>query len=166
MTERTPPDLPARRVVNDLGKSEFAITEAGLKMVEELSARGCSVQTIARALGIGKDTFKAMRERDPAVQDALEQGRAVEHDALVGNLRAAADDGNIVANIFLLKARHGYREGEAVDVNVSVNTGGVIVVPQKQSVEDFLRDNPPEPRPIRDLDLIEGRLDPETRRGD
>ncbi|MFN3275076.1 MAG: hypothetical protein ACK41U_10415 [Paracoccus sp. (in: a-proteobacteria)] len=166
MTERTPPDLPARRVVNDLGKSEFAITETGLQMVEELSARGCSVQTIARALGIGKDTFRAMRERDPAVQDALEQGRAVEHDALVGNLRAAADEGNIVANIFLLKSRHGYREGEAIDVNVSVMTGGVIVVPQRQSVEDFLRDIPPAPTPVRDFGLLEARLDPETRRGD
>jgi hypothetical protein len=158
-------DLPARRVVNDLGKSEFAITESGLQMVEELAARGCSVQTIARALGIGKDTFKAMRERDPSVQDALEQGRAVEHDALVSNLRQAADTGNIVANIFLLKARHGYREGEALDVNVSVDTGGVLVVPQRQSVEEFLRDNPASPQAVRDSDLVEGRLNAAMRRG-
>lgn len=62
--------------------------------------------------------------------------------ALVGNLRAAADEGNIVANIFLLKARHQYREGEAIEANLSVNvnTGGVLVVPAKQSVEDFLQD--------------------------
>ncbi|WP_417713990.1 hypothetical protein [Pseudophaeobacter arcticus] len=135
-------DLPARRVVNDLGKSEYVVTETGLKVVGDLAARGCSVVTIARALGMGRDAFRAVRGRQPEVEDALEQGRAVEHDALVGNLRAAADEGNIVANIFLLKARHQYREGEAIEANLSVNvnTGGVLVVPAKQSVEDFLRD--------------------------
>lgn len=135
-------DLPARRVVNDFGKSEYVVTETGLKVVGDLAARGCSVVTIARALGMGRDAFRAVRGRQPEVEDALEQGRAVEHDALVGNLRAAADEGNIVANIFLLKARHQYREGEAIEANLSVNvsTGGVLVVPAKQSVEDFLRD--------------------------
>lgn len=87
-------DLPARRVVNDLGKSEYVVTDTGLKVVGDLAARGCSVVTIARVLGMGRDAFRAVRSRQPDVEDALEQGRAVEHDALVGNLRAAADEGS------------------------------------------------------------------------
>ena len=77
-----------------------------------------------------------MRKRDIAVEEAYQRGLAREHDALLGNLRTAADEGNIVANIFLLKARHQYREGEALEanVNVSVNTGGVLVVPKRQSM--------------------------------
>lgn len=40
-----------------------------------------------------------------------------------------------------MKARHQYREGEAIEanLNVNVNTGGVLVVPERQSIEGFLR---------------------------
>ena len=44
----------------------------------------------------------------------------------------------MVANIFLLKARHAYREGEPLEVNVSVNAGGVLVVPADMTVEEYL----------------------------
>ncbi|NIZ08633.1 hypothetical protein [Pseudooceanicola sp. HF7] len=136
-------DLPARLVPpgsGELGRSHWHVTELGLAVVEEMAGRGCHVATIARALGMSKDAFKSCRDRQPEVDEAYHRGLAREHDQLVSNLRAAADDGNIVANIFLLKARHQYREGEALEanLNLSVNTGGVLVVPQKQSVQDFL----------------------------
>jgi len=111
--------LPARRVVNAAGKSEFHVGENGLCIVEELAARGCSVVTIARALGMGKDAFRSVRYRQPEVEEALERGRAIEHDSLVSNLRHAADGGNVVANIVLLKARHTYREGEPLEASAS-----------------------------------------------
>jgi hypothetical protein len=44
----------------------------------------------------------------------------------------------VVANLFLLKARHGYREGEPLEVNVNVNTGGVLVVPADMTVEEYI----------------------------
>ena len=52
--------------------------------------------------------------------------------------KSTANDGNVVANIFLLKARHAYREGEPLEVNVSVNAGGVLVVPADMTVEEYL----------------------------
>ena len=130
---------PARRVVNEDGKSIYRVEMRGLALVEELAARGCSVVTIARALGMSREAFNACRKRQPEVEETFERGRAVEHDALVSNLRQAAEEGNIVASIFLLKARHQYREGEALEanVNLSVNTGGVLVVPSKMSMEEF-----------------------------
>lgn len=172
-------DLPARRVVNAAGKSEWMVTEAGLSVVEELSARGCSVVTIARALGFGKDAFRSVRNRQPEVEEALENGRAREHDRLVGLLHAQAEEGQYVPAMFLLKTRFGYREGEPFEanVNVSVNTGGVIVVPDKMSMEDFLAerreagmlDHAPRPGTVERVPgggVIEGIVDPETRRGD
>jgi len=131
-------NLPARRVVNDVGKSEYRIGAKGLKIVEELSARGCSVVTIAKALRMGRDAFRRCRDRQPEVLEALERGRAVEHDQLVGNLRLAANEGNVVANIFLLKARHDYID-TPLPPSVQVNVGaGVLVVPQRLSMEEFL----------------------------
>jgi hypothetical protein len=89
---------------------------------------------------MGKDAFRAAKRRDPAVQDAIDRGRAVEHDRLVGVLHEQAMAGQYVPAMFLLKARHGYREGDAFEanVNVNVNTGGVVVVPHRQSMEEFL----------------------------
>ncbi len=64
-------NLPARRVVNDVGKSEYRVGAKGLKIVEELSARGCSVVTIANALRMGRDAFRRCRDRQPEVLEAL-----------------------------------------------------------------------------------------------
>jgi len=169
-------DVPARRVVNDAGKSEWLVTEAGLSVVEELAARGVSVATIARALGFGKDAFRAVRNRQPEVEEALDLGRSREHDKLVALLHRQAEEGQYVPAMFLLKTRFGYREGEPFEanVNVSVNTGGVVVVPQKMSMEEFLAERRdagmiegPVPRQIERVPGdIEAVVDPETRRGD
>ncbi|MBC7285693.1 hypothetical protein [Hoeflea sp.] len=151
-------DAVARRVSDGTpGGPAYRVGKRGLKMIEELAARGVAEATMAKALRMGKDAFRAAKRRDPAVQEAIDRGRAVEHDKLVGILHGLAMAGQYVPAMFLLKSRHGYREGEQVGVNVNIDTGGVLVVPQRQSVEDFLRDNPVAPAPIRDLDLIEGR---------
>lgn len=185
MTERKDDNLPARLVPPEPGaggRSHWRVTPLGLALVEELAGRGVHVATIARALGMSKDAFRSCRDRQPEVDDAYHAGLAREHDALVGNLRTAADEGNIVANIFLLKARHQYREGEALEanLNVSLDTGGVLVVPNKMSMEEFLEERrragelPMGPRPDtvervpgqRDPDTIEDVIDPETRRSE
>jgi len=173
--------LPARLVPPEPragGRSHWRVTELGLALVEELAGRGVHVATIARALGMSKDAFRSCRDRQPEVDDAYHAGLAREHDALVSNLREAADGGNIVANIFLLKARHQYREGEALEANLSlsVNTGGVLVVPNKMTMEEFLEERRvtghlPAPVKVGEVervpggDTIEGAVDPETKRG-
>ncbi len=135
-------DLPSRKVnpgPGGQGRSHYVVGARGIKIIEELSARGCHQTTIAKALRMSVDAFKACRARQPEVEEAYQRGLGTEHDALVSNLRAAADTGNVVANIFLLKARHAYREGEPLEVNVSVNAGGVLVVPADMTVEEYLR---------------------------
>lgn len=185
MSDHNNDNLPARLVPpepGETGRSHWRVTPLGIALVEELAGRGCHVSTIARALGMSKDAFRSCRDRQPEVDDAYHAGLAREHDALVGNLRNLADEGNVVANIFLLKARHQYREGEALEanLNVSLNTGGVLVVPPKMSVAEFLEERrragelPLGPRPDaveripgqREPETIEGVLDPETRRSE
>ena len=134
-------DLPSRKVnpgPGGSGRSHYVVGVRGIKIIEELSARGCHQTTIAKALRMSVDSFKACRARQPEVEEAYQRGLGTEHDALVSNLRAAANEGNVVANIFLLKARHAYREGEPLEVNVSVNAGGVLVVPADMTVEEYL----------------------------
>jgi len=134
-------DLPSRKVnpgPGGSGRSHYVVGARGIKIIEELAGRGCHLTTIARALRMSVDAFKACRARQPEVEEAYQRGLGTEHDALVSNLRTAADTGNVVANIFLLKARHAYREGEPLEVNVSVNAGGVLVVPADMTVEEYL----------------------------
>jgi hypothetical protein len=109
------------------------------------------------------DAFKACRARQPEVEEAYQRGLGTEHDALVSNLRLAANAGNVVANIFLLKARHAYREGEPLEVNVSVNAGGVLVVPADMTVEEYLarKAEAGEIEPMRDVTPAPRNLMPE-----
>lgn len=82
---------------------------ADYPLIEQLASRGVSEKSIARALGLNFRTWMGLRDGgDPRAAEALERGRASEHDALVGVLFAKALAGNIVAAIFLLKCRHGY----------------------------------------------------------
>jgi hypothetical protein len=134
-------DLPSRKVnpgPGGVGRSHFVVGARGIKIIEELAGRGCHLTTIARALRMSIDAFKACRARQPEVEEAYQRGLATEHDALVSNLRTAANEGNVVANLFLLKARHGYREGVPLEINTTVNMGGVLVVPADMTVEEYL----------------------------
>lgn len=136
-----PPEPPARLVgpgPGGQGAAKWVVTEPGLKLVEDLAARGLHLDTIASTLGMHPATFRLVRQRQPEVQWALERGLAKEHDFLVGKLHELAKKGNVVAILFALKARFGYREGVATEVNVNVNTGGVLVVPERESVEQYL----------------------------
>ena len=135
-------DAPSRRVPNGgSGAPHYKVGRKGLKIIQDLAARGVAEMTIARALGMSRGAFRQAKRRDPAVQDALDAGRAVEHDKLVGVLHDAAMAGQFVPAIFLLKSRFGYREGTAFEVEVNVSApGGVLVVPQRKSVEEYLAD--------------------------
>jgi hypothetical protein len=80
--------------------------------VRLLAADGHSLIGIAERLGVALDTFKRWTDEDPALQAALASGREKERFRLHNLLSKAADAGNITAMIFLLKAKHGYVEGQ------------------------------------------------------
>jgi hypothetical protein len=164
-------DLPSRKVKpgpGGSGRSHYVVGARGIKIVEELSGRGCHLTSIAKALRMSKDAFQSCRARQPEVEEAYQRGLATEHDVLTSNLRRAADEGNVIANLFLLKSRHGYREGVPLEVNVAVNTGGVLVVPAEMTVEEYLARkaaagelDPSPPMPMRDVTPAPRNLMPE-----
>ncbi len=49
---------------------------AGYGLIERLSSDGRNLASIAAALGVSGETFRALRRRDPEAQEALERGRA------------------------------------------------------------------------------------------
>ncbi|QNK00734.1 hypothetical protein [Dyella telluris] len=89
---------------------------------------------IARSLGVSLETLNEWMERHPELRAAMDEGREAEHKVLHNALYKQAEKGNIVAGIFLLKTRHGYREGDqtgvANKVSVTFNVPGALTPEQ------------------------------------
>lgn len=93
-----------------MGRPRKTLLREHYPLISELAGRGVSECNIAKALGMSHDTFARIKREDKHAAAALTEGKAVEHDALLNPLFEAATKGNIVAAMFLLKCRHGYRE--------------------------------------------------------
>src|SRR5947209_3385499 len=78
--------------------------------IEQLAASGHSMVGIARGLNASADKLRVWLDEDPALAEALARGRESERFVLHNILFRAAKRGNVIAAMFLLKARHGYRE--------------------------------------------------------
>jgi hypothetical protein len=94
------------------GKPRLEPTATDIKRIEEWAGKGHVLIQIARGLNVSPDTLARWRADHEAVAQALEAGRAAEHELLLTRLMKKAMDGDTVALLFLLKTRHGYREGE------------------------------------------------------
>lgn len=106
------------------------------KIVREMSASGHAIIGIAHALGTAKDTFARWLDECPELKAALDQGREKERHTLHNMLYLqATEKGNTTAAIFLLKARHSYREGDQNEQanRVSIN----FTLPGAMKLEDF-----------------------------
>lgn len=90
------------------------MSESDYEIAQELAAKGNSLRTIAREMGIRWGTFLKQRKEDDQLEDAIQIGRGQEHDALFGRLYDIATQSKgkeaVTACIFLLKCRHGYHE--------------------------------------------------------
>lgn len=130
MTEKTP-----RRPVTGTRKKPPA--NAAQKLME-MAAQGYNMKGLAYRLGTCYDTLKKWLELYPELQQALDEGREREHNALFTSLYDnATKGGNVTAAIFLLKARHGYREGDQSEIanKVSIN----FQLPGALRLEDFTK---------------------------
>ena len=97
------------------GRKTRQPTAGTAERIRHLAATGHSVIGIARGLKVSNSVFTRWLEEYPDLAEALSQGREKERHTLHNGLYRAAKRGNIVAAIFLLKSRHGYREGDQSD---------------------------------------------------
>lgn len=107
----------------------------GLAKITDLASRGFSEKDIGRALGMSSNTWTRIKNEDPAARDALDEGRCKEHEQLFGTLfHMAVVEKNLIALIFLLKARHGYS-----DAGITMDGRNTIVInlPGAVSMETY-----------------------------
>lgn len=104
----------------------------------DLAADGFTVVGIAKRMGVSRDTLSRWFEDHPELQEAFDQGRETERYSLHNMLyRQAMEKGNATAAMFLLKARHGYREGDQSEhagrINVTIALPGALTLQQFKS---------------------------------
>ena len=99
-----------------------------LQVITAACAGGATKTGVAMALGCSNVVLERWLHEQPELKEALIQGREKERQTLHDVLTNAAKGGNIVSAIFLLKARHGYVEGQqenqANRVSVTFNIPG------------------------------------------
>jgi hypothetical protein len=129
-----PPPI-THRALKKRGRKPKRPPADAVERIGELAKTNCSIIGIAHGLGVGKDAFAGWLERYPEIREAFDLGRERERAELHGGLAEQARKGNITAAIFLLKARHGYREGDQSDQSGRVNV--TIALPGAMSLAQF-----------------------------
>lgn len=88
--------------------------EPNLELIEQLASRGLTQEQIAAACNIQDTTLSTKKGQLPRLAEAIRRGQA-RGIALVSNkLFESAMKGNVVAAVFYLKARAGWRDNIAV----------------------------------------------------
>lgn len=96
-----------------------------LDKVEAYASRGLTQEQIALALGVSRSTMmRRLRNKD--FKEAYERGKAKGEVAVSNALFDKAVKGNVVACIFILKSRYGWREDQ--NINVTTQTPLKIVI--------------------------------------
>lgn len=130
-----------------IGRPRRLIPVDADKRAENVAANGASIGGIASSFGVGTEVFKRWLEEQPSLKDAIDRGRERERHVLHSGLVKAAKQGNIVAMMFLLKSRHGYREGDQGDTANRVSI--TFSLPGALKPEQFTFDNAPSTQPQR-----------------
>lgn len=110
------------------------------EVIRNACATGANRIGVAMALGCSTDVLVRWMDEDPELKQAFEQGRETERKTLHNVLYECATKGTgkdaLIAAMFLLKARHGYQEGQqegqANRVSVTFN------IPAAQPLDQFL----------------------------
>ena len=105
-----------------MGRRLKSLTEAQKAEVETLAAL-LSQDQIADYLGLCRNTFKAICERDPEVNARYKRGKAKAIAHVAQGLLMKARNGDTTSSIFYLKTQAGWRETAAIAHSVDTDLG-------------------------------------------
>lgn len=91
-----------------------SLTDEQKAQVEALAAY-LSQEQIADYLGVSRQTFVAIMERDPSVSLRYKRGKASAISSVAHGLLQKARDGDNTAAIFYLKTQAGWRETQKLE---------------------------------------------------
>ena len=111
--------------------------------IKTLAAEGHSVRGVASGLRVSPEILNRWFDEHTALREAFDDGRERERHTLHNVLYRMATEGSgkesMIASMFLLKARHGYREGDQGEQTnrVSIN----FVLPGAMKPETYVHES-------------------------
>lgn len=100
------------------GRPKIELTQKEIEEVEGLSAH-FTLEQMADYFGIAKNTFLAIRDRQPEVFELYKKGRAKKHLKYSKHLEAKAMgesiEGDSACLMFYLKTQAGWRETQSIE---------------------------------------------------
>ena len=135
------------------GRPRAVVPADAAQRIEALAGAGYSLIGIASKLGTTRGTLSQWLDNDPALKEAFEAGREHERHTLHNVLfTLATEKANPIAAMFLLKARHGYREGDqgeqANRVSINFTLPGAMRPEQFTIEQESTNERSPESQPI------------------
>jgi hypothetical protein len=107
--------------------------------IRTLAATGFGKVGIAAHFGVALQTLDRWIEEDEMMRDCFAAGREDERQSLHNALYRKAMNGDGPAAMFLLKARHGYREGDqsqdANRVSITFNLPGALTANEYRVID-------------------------------
>ncbi len=95
-----------------MANTVIKITKEMIEKAEMLAGDGLTKQEIAHCLGIGHSTLYEKLKDNTELSEAINRGKSKGIAMMANNLVTLAKNGNAAANIFFLKARAKWREGD------------------------------------------------------
>lgn len=143
------PIQPKRQKVPGSGRKQKQPPPGAAVVIRAMAADGFSVIGIARKLGTCKGTLARWLDESEELREAFDQGREKERHALHNMLyKQAMEKGNSTAAMFLLKSRHGYREGDQNDtgnkVSIVFQLPGALPMQEFINLEKVVKDGKPD----------------------
>lgn len=109
-------------------------------VIREACATGASKLGAAMALGVDLSVLNRWLDESPEMKEAFDQGREKERATLHNVLYEAATKGTgkeaLIAAMFLLKSKHGYREGDQGETGNRVSV--TFQIPAAQPLDQFM----------------------------
>lgn len=93
-----------------MSKKLIVFTDEQVNQVEKLAELHLTAKQIADFMGINRDTFFAIMERQEQVRAAFNKGQASLINLASQTLAKKIEDGDLTATIFFLKTKAGWKE--------------------------------------------------------
>jgi hypothetical protein len=112
------------------GRPRKEVEEKDLRIVEDMSGRGATLDDIACVIGVSPSTLDRWLKL-PEVEQAYRRGRIQAKDMVASRLFDLANEGDVTAIIFYLKAQAGWSDRPREDVKPQ-GSQVVVYVPDNQ----------------------------------
>jgi len=109
---------PIEGVVIEKKKSKFGRKpmELNIPKIEELASRGLTQQQIIDYFGYNRSSFYKYKATNKDLADAVKRGLAKGVNEVTNLLFENARKGNVTAQLFFLKCRSGWTEGNTINI--------------------------------------------------